>query len=568
MAIGFACVLWFGDVKPALRDAISKVLPRRDDAILFEDSGPGHAIYMAGAFEDPEASVRAGGGRITICNGDPVFNEEVFQASSGRGEEIDHLHAQCLDRPGETLSRANGSFSAVSLDLDRKRAVLAVDAVGAYPLFYILNRECLIVSSSPAIASLPLDNKTADETGLAETVIAGFNFSDHTPFSYMRRLSGGTLVDASANGGSPDRYCRLDDRAPFRGDQDTLEHILYDKFLTATRRRLRNQKAVSAFLSGGLDSRCVVGALSALGVEVHTFNRSPVGSLDEALGRGLARGLGTRHRESPTVPWSGLIWSALRDDLDARDLQADEPNMVWTGDGGGLVMGNIHIEPEMAEAGCSGRLFTEQGVTEFPEVFGIVEPYGYLRPELTGRWFSLIKQSALGELNRLNTGDGSRAAFLWFLMNQERNVLNQHFSTAHEHGLNIVSPFYDADFMRTIVSAPIDWFFAHRLYNSWLHKFPPAVAATPWQSYPGHEPCPLPLPEAQSQFELVPSKMRHVRRRRNILARQCLVSDTGGRVKRRTLFYHLALQVLQRKSRDWVWLPTSRIVEVQKSLKS
>jgi hypothetical protein len=34
----------------------------------------------------------------------------------------------------------------------------------------------------------------------------------------------------------------------------------------------------------------------------------------------------------------------------------------------------------------------------------------------------------------------------------------------------------------------------HRLYNAALRFFPSIVSAVPWQTYPGHEPCPIPLP--------------------------------------------------------------------------
>jgi len=55
-------------------------------------------------------------------------------------------------------------------------------------------------------------------------------------------------------------------------------------------------------------------------------------------------------------------------------------------------------------------------------------------------------------------------------------------------------PFFDGAFLETVMSAPAEWCLYHRLYTKWLNEFPPAVSAVPWQTYPEHEPCPLPMP--------------------------------------------------------------------------
>ncbi len=42
---------------------------------------------------------------------------------------------------------------------------------------------------------------------------------------------------------------------------------------------------------------------------------------------------------------------------------------------------------------------------------------------------------------------------------------------------------------------PLDLCLYHRFYNKWLSLFQPEVSSVPWQAYPNHEPCPLPIPE-------------------------------------------------------------------------
>jgi hypothetical protein len=56
-------------------------------------------------------------------------------------------------------------------------------------------------------------------------------------------------------------------------------------------------------------------------------------------------------------------------------------------------------------------------------------------------------------------------------------------------------PFFDSAFLAAIVALPIDLCLRHKFYVKWLKHFHPSVTSVPWQAYPNHEPCPLPVPE-------------------------------------------------------------------------
>ena len=73
----------------------------------------------------------------------------------------------------------------------------------------------------------------------------------------------------------------------------------YDKFTTAIDRRLRSDTSAIAFISGGLDSRCVVAELCKRNVEVYTFNFSLSREQDQVLSAEFARQIGAIHKEFP-----------------------------------------------------------------------------------------------------------------------------------------------------------------------------------------------------------------------------------------------------------------------------
>jgi hypothetical protein len=69
------------------------------------------------------------------------------------------------------------------------------------------------------------------------------------------------------------------------------------------------------------------------------------------------------------------------------------------------------------------------------------------------------------------------------------------------HGIEIVLPFMNRKVLALIMSTPIEYCFEHKLYNKMMTLLPDWTKTVPWQSYPGHEPCPLPVPkDARDQW--------------------------------------------------------------------
>ena len=54
--------------------------------------------------------------------------------------------------------------------------------------------------------------------------------------------------------------------------------------------------------------------------------------------------------------------------------------------------------------------------------------------------------------------------------------------------------FYEWDLIEAVAATPVDYGVGHRLYNEALRFFPASINSVAWQTYPGHEPCPIPLP--------------------------------------------------------------------------
>jgi hypothetical protein len=78
--------------------------------------------------------------------------------------------------------------------------------------------------------------------------------------------------------------------------------------------------------------------------------------------------------------------------------------------------------------------------------------------------------------------------------NDQRRKLAHHFENIDLHRLEFQLPFFDAKFLEAVIATPLDSCLGHQFYMKWLSLFPSAVTTVPWQSYPGHAPCPLASP--------------------------------------------------------------------------
>ncbi|HEX7531269.1 MAG TPA: hypothetical protein VF333_09000, partial [Pyrinomonadaceae bacterium] len=106
----------------------------------------------------------------------------------------------------------------------------------------------------------------------------------------------------------------------------------------------------------------------------------------------------------------------------------------------------------------------------------------------------VIRQGIHEELDQLHAEDPGRNFYLFLVHNDQRRKLMGHFENIDLHRLEFQLPFFDAAFLESVIATPLDWCQRHKFYNKWLSLFPAAVTAVPWQAYPGHEPCPLPVP--------------------------------------------------------------------------
>ena len=297
-------------------------------------------------------------------------------------------------------------------------------------------------------------------------------------------------------------------------------------FQSAVRRRLRGDKTTFAYLSGGLDSRCVVAALRADGARVYTYNFSLTNTQDQAFGLEYANKSGCIHHELPTEPgpnWSAVMADAWRASPRRHEQMPEHPSVVWTGEGGSVGLGHVYLTSEIVS------------LLRSRDWFGAIDAFlrkkviktRILAPRVAKQMEGHLHAQLRRELEAIRHPDPVRALFIFLNLNGPRRHLVNHFETIDQHRLEFQVPFYDAQLLEYLTAIPVDPCLFHGLYVKWLSFFDPAVSEVPWQAYPGHIPSRAPIPKNLLDQWSAPASKGHLAAiRRDLIARsEAMLSD-------------------------------------------
>jgi hypothetical protein len=347
------------------------------------------------------------------------------------------------------------------------------------------------------------------------------------------------MVEVSPSGVTSSRYWRWNQIRPSHRPEAELLSEAYHRFTTAIARRLRHDTATFAFLSGGLDTRCIAGVLRDRNVRVHTVNLARPGTQDQVFAAWFAERAGTIHEEF--IPASDVAdpaeWMPNAVDCWAEakrqrvEPSVERPALAWSGAGGSSVVGQpgTYRRP-VVDLLRAGRL--EAAAEEYCRFGDYQVSSRLVRSELRDVVHDIPKRSVMEELADLNCIDPGQSLYLLYLLSADRGGMAEIVSKTDVKRIEYHLPFLDSALVETMMEIPVDLCFGHAAYVRWLQHFPPAVTAVPWQAYPGSVPCPVPIPEGiPSQWEPDDVTVRGLR-----LRQQRKLCDTARRLLASAVF--------------------------------
>lgn len=480
-----------------LRRSISR--DPRDEIKFFEDRLSYFVKVDIDAFGEPSHTIGEDGS-ITLLTGEPLQDDESTEKWRSREKDTVSIHEGFRRRDLKILQRTNGVFSAIHYEPSTGTIDLITDKLGVRPLYFYINDELLIFASAlrilEEIAEIP---KRMDVRAVTQMVGLGYALGERTPYTDIKMLRAAHVVTITANNVERQNYWRWDEIKSSAASEEEQIAELYDRFDKAVARRIRNDTNTGAYLSGGLDSRCIVAALRDDDIGVHTFNFARPHTQDQVFGLQFASKIGAIHEEVPKkagdlVPdYSSLMAEVWSDSNSRSEFPAERPSIVWSGEGGSVALGHVHLTEEIVNLMRAGKIdevidehLRRESAQVSPKIF---------RAELSDSIVRSISEGIEEELSNFRCDDPARNFYLHLLLNDQHRKLANHFENIDLHRLEFQLPFFDSSFLTFIMSIPIDLCLRHKLYVKWLALFPPPVISVPWQAYPGHQPCPVPVSE-------------------------------------------------------------------------
>ena len=419
-------------------------------------------------------------GRVTNSSGGRLC--AGHDLSAGIGESLIDMLSHS---PVETLRRLDGVYGIALYDLTSDTLTLAADRFGFMPVYYY-HRDGLTVFASEVKAILKvLQSSKLDWNGVTDFFYVGHMLGSRTLFDGVRALDPGEFIIYSGGKSRRERYYDFTQIKVLSRDQVSTDRVA-SLFMTAVEQRARKDMPHTVLLSGGLDSRLVLGALRAAGITPRTISLEHAGELhgaDGKLGCRVAESLGLKAELRPTRKgFAGSDdWLATFYILDGMvpnlDLFISEVHkelnpglgMVWDGLALDLTLGGSHQSSGSIEANVK-RFPAQRLANRF-----------LLRIIMAARDFRRMDDSFLKRLAaEVATIPPSQNQFVLFLCKnlvRRRAALNpyQLYSTRVEP----VTPSTDTSFLEYVLGIPSEFKLSHKLYIELLKRHFPQLTEVP-----------------------------------------------------------------------------------------
>lgn len=458
--------------------------------------------WDSGAFAEP-AWHETPDGSVCALAGDPLLIDGGCRLS--RGQQLRRLAPLSAPMSDTEFAQCRGSFALVRYLANEKSLCLATDAIGLRSIYYVVQDGTLVFSTAlRVLEATPEIRKQLSVLGMAELSVFSFPLAERTPYDGLNVLRECQILSASGSGVALRNYYDWTFPKAASGNPAEAAAQLYASFQEAVRIRAGEDKRVYNFLSGGMDSRAIVATLIDMGRRVEALNFSSNASQDQRYAGLFAVEAGSRCHlhffPGGIFPNFSLLALSAKTELERREpTSVDRPQMIWSGDGGSVGLGHVYMDELMLDYGARGDV--EGAIKHFLDFNNLALSSHLLTASVRERLPQLMFDSVLSEVNRYPREDMGRRIYLFLLFNDQRRHLFKHFETIDQHGLELLTPFFDAEFLKSVAATPARWGVLHRLYAQFFEHLPEFARRTPWQTYPGHQPCPLPgNPDASYQW--------------------------------------------------------------------
>lgn len=395
----------------------------------------------------------------------------------------------------EGLRELNGSFVLAIWDSRTQTVTLANNRYGLRPLYYAQRAGCLLFASEvKALLADPLLSREIDHHAVADFFAFEFLLGDKTFFARIRALPPASALTFGQRTWAIKRYWDFTfNEEPTPIDEQAVVIRLDELVQSAVSRRVNGDLATGVFLSGGLDSRTLLGAAVRQSLPVQTFTMGRETSFDMQFAQQAAEAMGTEHHTLTLCPeaqaevikrgvWltDGMMNCVHMSILNLLPLTRNHVDVVLDGIGAPLLKGSYLKFSSSSPDTTDDEELSQALFAKFN--FAAIPP-SLMPGFFTDQFFAQIKDLAYESLRE-----------------QVRQAPPKHFPQKHEYfclrhkqprfiafgptltrsQLESRAPFYDNDLVEFICSLPPEIRQDRKLHWRLLTRHFPELAAIPW----------------------------------------------------------------------------------------
>lgn len=258
-----------------------------------------------------------------------ISNGHVFNTNSDT-EVIVHLFE---DKGADCVDELNGMFAFAIWDGNKKELFVFRDRIGIKPLYYRASSNSFVFSSDlSSIIAIKPGEKNVDFNAFLSYIGLSYISYPNTIFKGILKLEPGCYLKVTENGEvAKHKYWEVHEFETLEfSSMDEYSERLMELLDDAVRLQMRSDVSIGTFLSGGIDSSCIVALLSKwLNNPVKTFSVGFENGLNELPYAGLiAKRYKTDHTE---IKISGNdVISILPEIIDKMDEPIADNSIIPT----------------------------------------------------------------------------------------------------------------------------------------------------------------------------------------------------------------------------------------------
>jgi asparagine synthase (glutamine-hydrolysing) len=483
---------------------------QRFDCYFEKTSRVGLGRVSPGVFNPGRQPVSSEDGRLIV-----VMEGEFYEHQASRRDLIrkgvhfrndshaEHLLRLYQDRGPSLAGSVEGIFIAAILDLNLQKLFLISDRFGHYPCYYASSHRGLFFS--PAVKPILVHSDLEQALDLI-AVAQYFRFQhllgERTIMEGVRLLPEAAILeyDLASNQFKIEKYWDYDQIPAIRNDITFTEAVEETGRLlrrSIEKRTLPDGPTVGVYLSGGMDSRTILGMINRQDwPDIHTFNYGHKDCRDVAYSRRIAKSLQAKHHwfDLPDGRWV-LDWIDLHlrltegfhswihaHGINTADEARQYIGVNLSGLGGGFLMGGRFVHPTLYNApDDSARsahlfaLFTQK--TTWPSLTEAEEKLFYT-PEMYSAVSELAFESFLDEFQCASHYDPKRKSEYLKLKNPDRRLFWM-FPVFFRAFMEMRFPYFDHQLFDFLFSLPPEFRAGSRLHRAVLQKELPLLTRIP-----------------------------------------------------------------------------------------